>query len=477
MKHKIKNFGIASLCVVTLLAARHASAIEGLQIAVHGPNVVLSWPSIPAETYIVQYTPDLLVPWGCLTNSLPANQSGGMTTFTHSGIVNYPPPPTGVGTSGSPPSPDDERRGGEIPTPYDNDAGVRIPPAIPGFKAFPIAFPTENSQDTDDGSEVHTKAITADDVYTGGGSLQGTIGFYQVVRVGVHVGGLTNGMSLSGTVTFPVEIGWTNSDLNGNASFMGMTATLYDPASGPVQLGGSALQNNSGNLQWLWNTTLSASSINPTQGTIQGNGLYTINFTADFQDASTVTNNPITVAVANMISFPSPFASIFGSQMWINAQLAVQNASWDIDVFDANTNYIGSFMGTTTNGAISRLWNLLDTSGNYYGGSNIQGNFFVTPLNPQTPNAQPASLSAPSSKLRAQPQASGSGTYSAPFQWRPETTFFLDQYAVAWADLLSPATPQGGPTVVAQGTIMQGVVNTLANPANSLRACLKTAQK
>jgi hypothetical protein len=47
-------------CVLALcLAGVAAQAIEGLQIVVQHPNVVLSWPSVVGETYQVLYRPTL----------------------------------------------------------------------------------------------------------------------------------------------------------------------------------------------------------------------------------------------------------------------------------------------------------------------------------------------------------------------------------------------------------------------------------
>ena len=81
-------------------------AIEGLQIQVQCPNVVLSWPSVPGEVYIVRYQPAIGVPWTNLTTSLSA-ASGSTTTFTH---MNGAPCPQvsgggGGGSTNPPPAP------------------------------------------------------------------------------------------------------------------------------------------------------------------------------------------------------------------------------------------------------------------------------------------------------------------------------------------------------------------------------------
>jgi hypothetical protein len=76
------------LGVFTALVASSVSvsAIEGLQISVRCPDVILGWPSTSGEYYIVQWRPSLdpSTPWVTLTNSLPANWVTNWTVFVHS---------------------------------------------------------------------------------------------------------------------------------------------------------------------------------------------------------------------------------------------------------------------------------------------------------------------------------------------------------------------------------------------------------
>ena len=73
----------------SLLASITSSlAIEGLQISLQSPDVVLSWPSHGYEHYLIQYRPtlDTNTPWAELTNNYPAN-STNQTTFTIGGVL------------------------------------------------------------------------------------------------------------------------------------------------------------------------------------------------------------------------------------------------------------------------------------------------------------------------------------------------------------------------------------------------------
>src|SRR5437016_4302701 len=79
--------------IVMVLASAHSFAIEGLKIGIRCPDVVLSWPSVNNETYIVQYRPDLNLgtAWTTLTNSLPAATDTNWTSFVHSNRVQCAP--------------------------------------------------------------------------------------------------------------------------------------------------------------------------------------------------------------------------------------------------------------------------------------------------------------------------------------------------------------------------------------------------
>lgn len=82
--------GIAGAALAALFVTSTPTlAIEDLQIAVPCPDVVLSWPSVEGETYLVQYrqTLDTNSNWLTLTNGLPAEAGTNWTSFVHSNQV------------------------------------------------------------------------------------------------------------------------------------------------------------------------------------------------------------------------------------------------------------------------------------------------------------------------------------------------------------------------------------------------------
>ena len=214
--------------------------IEGLQIAVPCPDVLLSWPSVEGETYIVQYrqTLDANSTWITLTNALPAETGTNWTFFVHSNQMVCSTNSGGGGGGGgsAPPSPMSvqqqtvaELDGTAFPIgavarqylakwhvhpPYSWDLEHR-PPFLWELEARP-PLPWEEGATkpptkrmgivSGDGS-----GIELDGPLDSGGETNVT-GFYRVVRVGAHLFGITNGMVLSGTVPLPIEFG--NPDSN-----------------------------------------------------------------------------------------------------------------------------------------------------------------------------------------------------------------------------------------------------------------------
>jgi hypothetical protein len=108
------------------------------------------------------------------------------------------------------------------------------------------------------------------------------------------------------------------------------------------------------------------------------NGNYAVRAELDFETNNAVVSVPVTLTVSNLISFPNSMAQIFGSRMWIYAQ-TIPKAAVEIDICDANTNYLGSFFPVSdTNGVISFLWNLKDANGHSLKNTAFFGEFTVT---------------------------------------------------------------------------------------------------
>lgn len=66
--------------------------VRGVRLFPQCPNIFLSWPSVPGETFTVQYRPTLeaATPWITLTNLLPAAVNTNVTSFVHSDAMDCP---------------------------------------------------------------------------------------------------------------------------------------------------------------------------------------------------------------------------------------------------------------------------------------------------------------------------------------------------------------------------------------------------
>jgi hypothetical protein len=98
------KINIPVLVALSILgSALFSHAIENLRISVQSSNVILSWPSLTNENFIVEYRELLTTntPWTSLASNYPAKAGTNWTTFTHSNIVVYPPPDTNGGGGGS----------------------------------------------------------------------------------------------------------------------------------------------------------------------------------------------------------------------------------------------------------------------------------------------------------------------------------------------------------------------------------------
>lgn len=463
----MKMIQLLIVLLAILTSSIRTYAIEGLKIKVQNLNAILSWPSTNTETYIVQYATNLNLPitWVTLTDLYPASVSGNITYYTNFNSVFYP---MGLVSGG----------GGDI-TPLDSGEILAVPNngsignAAP-LVIYPVGFDLSNFTiyNSLTGESVSGKGYVITGSQTPAGqpnnsssSTNQNCGFYRVVRDGAHVYGLTNGATLSGVITMPIEISVTSTD-----SIQGIT--FYNSADDSPVIGTTSSTTASGSWVFNWDTTQVP------------NGTYTIYPEVDFTTDNPVisSNIPVTVNVNNTISFPNYFTQIYGSQMWIYAE-TIPNASYTIDMYDEGTNYLGTFADYADgNGVISFIWDLTDGSGNTYNSTNFYGVFTVTYTNsPMMPlarinntNSSPKfqKLGQKSTTLKSGGIiADASSSASATHAWAQEVSSWWgygDGFVIAYASLTDPildpntTTKEGLMVVGGDGGIYGGVVSSLS---------------
>lgn len=368
-------------------------AIEGLKLTVRCPDVVLSWPSAAGETYIVQWRETLSpeAPWVTLTNYLPAEWGTNITTFTHSnrvdcplgqvfGMMNLSGEQSRVMSTISSLTLQEraalkqareaarlaallEKCALEGREPYEWELKNQpsLPPSPEEVRAKILAARESRlvGMTAQNGSAENIDVPPTPGngpIPQGGDSvIEPDCGFYRVVREGIHLYGITNGMILSGVVNLPIEYSLSSTDqLTG--------FNLY--ADGNPLIGVDATDTNE--VRTLrWDTRM------------MPNGTYGLSAEANFLTEESVTNQPVSVTVSNVISFPNYFTRMFGDWLWINARASVYPADYEIAMYAEETNYLGSFHGSTANGMISFIWDLTDGGSYTFTNDNFRAEFYL----------------------------------------------------------------------------------------------------
>lgn len=446
------------LCATALLLATtdKTTAIEGLKLAVQCQDVVLTWPSVEGETYIVQYrlTLDTNSTWQTLTASLPAETGSTNTTFIHSNVVQMAKCSSGGSFSAQPSFSGEESFMTESTVETVPMEPMAVPINVLGeavpLKLFPEGFDLTGYTVVDPVSETVVSGSVfmqssfafdpSEPPAEGGGATNASegflteTGFYRVVRNDVHFFGLTDGALLSGVVRFPVEY-----SVAGTSPVLGLTFYQEDsPLIGVTE------ETN----QLCWDTTM------------MPNGTYSIHAGVNFTDDTSVAGTPVTVTVSNLISFPIHLSRFFGYQMWVHAELAVPQADFVIDVYASETNFIGSFSGSTSDGIISFLWDLTDGNGYTFEDQTFRGDFHVTPTGGTAAGTGGLSANGPTQTTTA------TNFWAKEVVWSGEGMF-----VVAWSR--NSTIPQDA--IKANSMVASGVVDILGpkytlSPGNSMNA-------
>jgi hypothetical protein len=413
--------GIIAAGTVLLASVIQSLSIEGLQISVQCPDVILGWPSSSEETYIVQWRPSLSpsTPWVTLTNYLSADSGTNWTVFVDSNRVQCASSDNNGMMMISGGEDSAEASILDVMTAYAlrmsqplvmraDGTGTPLPLGLywPGFdlSAFIIIDPSTGESVSGAGYTVSQPSLNRaqlddpqpEDDDPGGGSPPDP-GFYQVVRNGAHLVGITNGMTLSGVVAIPVEVG------NADGNLVNLTLSEDDsPVSGaaiqtppfpfPLQLVVDTMQMSNGVHQ------ISASARWDSPGSS----------TNENDDSYEADSPPVTVNVYNEISFPNwmPSFGELDNSLLIEVQSAHTNADWYIDVYDSQYQYIGTFQGHTYDGSIEVAWDLIGP----YDDTHYADSFFAFVVSTVFEDPTTASAAPPLSYRVTDP-------WSAPGQW------------------------------------------------------------
>ena len=365
------------LAILAVLAASSISvtAIEGLHISVQCPDVILSWPSIEGETFIVQHrsTLNTNTPWVTLADWLPAATGTNTTSFVHANQVQCPSAGTnslGGGESGPPPTPSFAQSQVSEPLVKRADgSGSAVPLCIypPGFDLSPFIIFEPSTGDWVSGSGYTVSPATLarpqrDDPQPEdddpGGSGPAT-GFYRVLGV-VITGGITNNTSVSdyiSSITAKPEIGLRYMQLLVDGQRYPAQDILIPPFTNTIAF------------EWVDTTRVS-------------NGTHTIQAEAVYQFPEPgsegllhVLSQPFQLDVFNEISFPAWDDMTEDEVCNFDNVSAHPVVDWEIDIYNifdyidwlnGQVQYIYPIhvmTGSTTNGIIQYDWDYLGDDG------------------------------------------------------------------------------------------------------------------
>jgi hypothetical protein len=386
---KIPIRGTLAAGILLLASPTQSPAIEGLQISVQSPDVILTWPSIPGENYIVQWRPTLdpSSSWVTLTNSLPADGSANWTTFVHSNQLQtvaeqnlvmsdtsvtptvpqaFPAKIVNAVLSGQdsyplsmPSMPDIEMNGvmvswesvhgpmRQIMMPIPDFVRERVLTAAQQGALRVIGTTSSNAaSETDEGNQMDPTDDPQPADAGGGTASPPQTGFYQVVRDGVRIWGLTNltgGVILSNTVNVVFEAG--NAAPNSGTNVLGTLNSAALTVDGLKFPGDGVLgppQNSS-----PWRIVMDTGYLE--------NGDHTLQVEVTWQNPDSTDNNnqfltrysdPFTITVSNAIYYPQWEPEI--GELDISAYFAkttCTDADWQIDIYDASSNLVNTQIG------------------------------------------------------------------------------------------------------------------------------------
>jgi hypothetical protein len=391
----LKIVGVIGVVALLLTSTVQTHAIEGLNLSLQRSNVVLSWPSQEWENYIVQYRPTLdpSTPWQTLTSSLPADLGTNLTFFIHSNQVQYSD--SGCDMSGggesqafstalvdavlagqdsyfldSPPMPPVPIRtsGVTVFVPWEQVYGQRPPVAVRISEHLRARVLEKAAEDTL-ALAPDESAVALDEIDSGGSSdpLDGPqpeggggeggsspeMGFYQVVRVGIHVMGLTNLTNgpVSDTILLPFEAGNASGTLHDlsvlvdGGRYRGSAPLVAPGISGKLSVDTTFLENGEHTFQ------IEGNWLNP--DTSDENNYVFQQFSDQFA-----------LVVSNVICFPEWEDEVgeLGFSAYF-AKTTCTNANWQIDIYDVGSNLVQSLAGVTTDGVIETNWDMMDRYG------------------------------------------------------------------------------------------------------------------
>jgi hypothetical protein len=329
---------------------------------------------------MIQYraTLDPSTPWTVLTNNYFAN-STYRTTYTIVGVV--PPAPSGGGggdaSTNSPPGP----MSASLAEPSEpmaaraDGTGSIVPLALypQGFDLSDFLIYDPAVSDWVSGATYQRPAPL---VSRTAGPLDGpgddpdpgvTSGFYRVWHIPDWAFNITN-YTYDSSWFFPVDFADYRDKVDSVQLLIDGEPALYSEFI-PYDIGGGETD---------WGMGIDFDRL--TNGTHQLQLVTTLRLNDDIGENSVLlvlSNRPVSVVVANLVTFPDWDDYMQGDTYTFKAQLANADTDWTIDIYDVWGQYVNSGSGHTYNGQVSWTWDQYDWMGNYRDGFDNDPYFYA----------------------------------------------------------------------------------------------------
>ncbi len=360
-----------------------SSAVVGQSLEIQGTNLVLSFPSTGSEYFLIQNRSSLdpSTPWGTLTNAYPANSTNRTTFVIPCCLLPASPGGTNGGGSSSggdgPPAPgasmttsgfDDSDDATELWAMQSSGVSVPLKLYPPGFDTnnffiFEVEKPEKQSESKfsfDEKSFDGETPVPMD--LTSGGCDCPNMAFFRVFLVPDFFYDYAQYHFSYGVEFLPIYLG-VDAQAVPNAQIL-VNGQVF-PYARYTQAQYDFGTPGNPNVQWTYGIWFYSDRL--TNGTYQLQLRTTLQLDGALTDTTpflTLTNPAVSIVVSNPIVFKTWNNLLVGTNHTFKAQTTIFPATWEIDVFDANGQWVSGQTGTTTNGNISWTWDLYDDFGN-----------------------------------------------------------------------------------------------------------------
>ncbi len=374
---KTFTHGIFGVVALLAISTSPASAVVDQALQVDGTNLVLSWPSLGYEQYLIQYRPtlDTNTPWVDLANAYPAN-STNRTTYVvpccvlealgggSSAMASFASGPTESSSKSSVKKAKSAEESVELMAITPTGTSDPIPLALypPGmdtngliiFEASLMkAWEDENLAASPAEVESFEPSANEPMSLTSGGCECPDMGFFRVWHIPDWSFNVTN-YTYSGGTFFSVDFKdyldrvekievLLNSEPSPYAEF-----TEYVPGG-----------------QTNWGAGIYFDRL--TNGTYQIQLRTTLGLNEKIGDDAihqVLSNQTRSIAVFNQVTFPDWNEFIQGDTYTFTAKTANPDTDWSINIYDAWGNYVNTGSGHTTDGQVAWTWDLTDWQSN-----------------------------------------------------------------------------------------------------------------